>query len=405
MREIVHTNFKEFNAISNFNDIYNEVFNMEEEAVLIDQNAVVDDEFGALALPLSENMDINVFGEDDGNGEGRRRNVNQEALELNRTRLPELCNETDMFAKIRNLNVKQRQYFAHVMHNLQTQKVFYEFVGGGAGVGKSTLISALFQAISYRENKLPGADFQSLKALLCAYTGKAAFNIGGVTLHNVFSLPISGTLLPLSASNVNRIHTQLKDLRLIIIDEISMVGAKMLSNIDSRLQQIFKTNLGFGGIPIIAFGDLKQLCPVIDAKIFGVSRAVNYAQLTGPILWRKFEFFELTEIMRQMGDLAFAIALRNMSTGQMTPSDINLMKSRIVNSVDVPDMAIRLYFKNEDAERYNFQRLLQITTPAFCSTAVDVLKSNIPSEATKLRILNSVRSVKASAAQGLLYPF
>jgi len=59
------------------------------------------------------------------------------------------------------------------MHNVAAKK-FYEYVGGGAGVGKSRLISTIFQSITWRSNKLPGAT-DSAKFLLCAPTGKAAF--------------------------------------------------------------------------------------------------------------------------------------------------------------------------------------------------------------------------------------
>jgi len=85
------------------------------------------------------------------------------------------------------------------MHNVAAKK-FYEYVGGGAGVGKSRLISTIFQSITWRSNKLPGAT-DSAKFLLCAPTGKAAFGIRELTLHSVFPLPVnqtSGPLRPLS---------------------------------------------------------------------------------------------------------------------------------------------------------------------------------------------------------------
>jgi len=68
-----------------------------------------------------------------------------------------------------------------------------------ARVGKSRLISTIFQSITWRANKLPGAT-DSAMVLLCAPTGKAAFGIGGLTLHSVFSLSVnqtSGHLRPL----------------------------------------------------------------------------------------------------------------------------------------------------------------------------------------------------------------
>lgn len=66
----------------------------------------------------------------------------------------------------------------------------------------------------------------------------------------------------------------------------------------------------------------------------------NYAVLVGPVKWHQFKFFELTEIMRQRDDQAFAVALNNMSKGKMTASDIALLRTRVVNSKDVPQSAI-----------------------------------------------------------------
>ena len=55
---------------------------------------------------------------------------------------------------------------------------------------------------------------------------------------------------------------KLKDLKLIIIDEISMVGSSNFNKINSRFKEIFCGSNDFGNIPIIAFRDLNQLKPV-----------------------------------------------------------------------------------------------------------------------------------------------
>jgi len=79
--------------------------------------------------------------------------------------------------------------------------------------------------------------------LFCAPTGKAALGISGSTLHSMFSLPVNqfgSHLRPLSHDLVNTLHSNLIDLKLIIIDEILMVSLLMFSHLDSRLKQIFK---------------------------------------------------------------------------------------------------------------------------------------------------------------------
>lgn len=90
------------------------------------------------------------------------------------------------------------------------------------------LISAIFLAISYRENKIPGTDSETIKFVLFAFTGKGAFNIGGEILHSFLSLPVNqnNNLTPLAAGTLNTLHRKLMHLKLIIIDEIS--GAECL---------------------------------------------------------------------------------------------------------------------------------------------------------------------------------
>ena len=108
--------------------------------------------------------------------------------------------------------------------------------------------------------------------LLTAPTGVAAFNINGMTLHSAFLL---GTgkytgFQPLSHDRLNTLRSKLSKLTLVIIDEVSMVGANMLLQIHKRLQQIkgVSNDVTFGGVSILAVGDLYQLPPVAQAPLF-----------------------------------------------------------------------------------------------------------------------------------------
>ncbi|XP_017471887.1 PREDICTED: ATP-dependent DNA helicase pfh1-like [Rhagoletis zephyria] len=292
-----------------------------------------------------------------------------------------------------------------MLHKIKTNQPFYEFVGGGAGVGKSRLISAMYQTLNHRLNSVPGSNPSSLKVLLSAPTGKAAFGIGGLTLHSIFSLPVNQSnrdLRPLSNDLVNSIYSKLIDLKLIIIDEISMVGARMFSSIDARLKQIFKTNSPFGGISVILFGDLRQLSPVGDRWIFSPNPSDNYSVLVGSLLWELFKYFELTEVMRQRGDQPFAIALNNMASGIMTSADISLINSRIVSLNQVPNEAIHLFWSNEESNNFNALKLSQISTSAILSTAKDVVKGIAIGGQTS-NILDRVKLFKNSETQGLSY--
>ena len=143
------------------------------------------------------------------------------------------------------------------------------FLSGGAGVGKSTVTNALYQALDRYLNTIPGEN-PDIKVLKAPPTGKAAFNIKGKTLHSAFKIPVNRgfSYCTLDRDGLNTIRTQLWKLQLIFIDEISMVGSGMFNFLNLRLQQITDTNRPFGGLSIIAVGDLYQLQPVFDKWIF-----------------------------------------------------------------------------------------------------------------------------------------
>jgi ATP-dependent DNA helicase PIF1 len=126
-----------------------------------------------------------------------------------------------------------------------------------AGVGKSTLINAIVQSNLRMWNSIPGVDPSSAKVLICASTGKAAFNIGGTTLHQAFLLPLNqyaGPIPKLSDDKCNSLSSIMKDLKLVIIDEISMVSSDQLNQVNLRMQQIFRSNNYFGGKSVVVVG-------------------------------------------------------------------------------------------------------------------------------------------------------
>jgi ATP-dependent DNA helicase PIF1 len=116
-----------------------------------------------------------------------------------------------------------------------------------------------------------GIDPFSLKVLLVAFTGSAAFIIHGTTIHHAFHIPFGCKLLPyqrLPAEERRKIRDVLMDLLCLIIDEISMTGATLLYYLHRRLQNVFENDRPFGGIPVLACGDLYQLKPVSDGYCF-----------------------------------------------------------------------------------------------------------------------------------------
>ena len=171
------------------------------------------------------------------------------------------------------LNTLQRRYLLNVLNKFKKNQLpIFDFISGGAGVGKSKLIDAIYQTLMREFTKPAGSKLDVIRILVTGPTGRAAFNVRGSTLHSAFSIGVvqAGSFFDnFDNPDVNGLlYSSLKNLKLLIIDEISMVGSSVFHKRDKRLRFIFKTNKSFGGISVICFGDFIQLKPVGDRYIF-----------------------------------------------------------------------------------------------------------------------------------------
>ena len=91
------------------------------------------------------------------------------------------------------------------------------FLSGGAGVGKSSVTNALYEALVRYLNSIVGNNPDDIKVVKTAPTGKAAFNIKGNTLHSAFTIPANRGFeyCVLDSDRLNTIRTQLKKLNII----------------------------------------------------------------------------------------------------------------------------------------------------------------------------------------------
>lgn len=156
------------------------------------------------------------------------------------------------------------------MHWLKTRiSPLYVFLTGGAGVGKSVVTRALYQGLlkfySHQLNESP----DTIHVLLCAPTGKAAHNISGATIHSSFCIPVGQGFAnkPIHLQQLNILRTKYMNLKVLIIDEISMVGqhVQFCKFEAARNKGLSKT---LWGVSVITVGDLYQLKPVMDKWIF-----------------------------------------------------------------------------------------------------------------------------------------
>jgi hypothetical protein len=107
-----------------------------------------------------------------------------------------LVNNPTYFDLVRKLNVEQRLYFNHVMYSVHRapEVQLNCFLTGGAGMGKSDFTSVLFQSLTRWHNDQPEIDKSTMKVLVMAPTGAAAFEVSGMTLHSALSIPTQQSL-------------------------------------------------------------------------------------------------------------------------------------------------------------------------------------------------------------------
>ncbi|XP_014218648.1 ATP-dependent DNA helicase PIF1-like [Copidosoma floridanum] len=194
------------------------------------------------------------------------------------------------------------------------------FFTGPAGCGKTFVIKLLMKIY----NRFTNNDGFCNAYITYASTGKAAEAIDGTTVHTALKITLT-KLLPLSMELVQLYRTLFKYVRILIIDEVSMVSAELLQKIDCRLKQITGNfNEPFGGLDIILIGDLRQL-PLVRAT--SIYKSVKQ-QIAGPSLWRGIQFYELTEVMRQSNQM-FSSLLTKIGNGEvLDENECTLIESR-----------------------------------------------------------------------------
>lgn len=233
------------------------------------------------------------------------------------------------------------------------------FLTGKAGTGKSTFMRHIAATIKK-------------KHIILAPTGIAAINAGGSTLHSFFKLPFH-PLLPTdkrySARNIrdtlkyNGEKTKLlREVELIIIDEISMVRADIIDFIDKVLR-IYNRNMRepFGGKQLLLVGDIYQLEPVIKE---------DERQLLRPFypscfffdahVFREMQLIavELKKVYRQR-DAQFISLLDHIRTSQVSDTDLRLLNARVNAEIGTEEgrLSITLSGRRDTVDYINEKQL------------------------------------------------
>ncbi len=241
------------------------------------------------------------------------------------------------------------------------------FLTGKAGTGKTTLLKEIIKTTHKN-------------CVVVAPTGIAALNAGGVTIHSMFQLPFGGFIpdnsTPQFTDNSKfesratlRRHFRMsglkksviKNMELLIIDEVSMLRSDLLDAMDFMLQSVRNKKIAFGGVQVLFIGDLLQLPPVIRddewrtlkqyyrGKFFFHSHVIEQF----PPL-----YIELSKIFRQTDD-RFISVLNNLRNNKITQNDIQILNEFVKPDFDLKANKgyITLTTHNVKADSINSQSL------------------------------------------------
>lgn len=259
------------------------------------------------------------------------------------------------------------QYIQHTNKNV--------FLTGKAGTGKTTLLKKILSTTHKN-------------TVVVAPTGIAALNAGGVTIHSFFQLPFAGYIPTADFKNSHNgmyfetkqtitrhfkmpqsKQTVIRNLELLVIDEVSMLRADLLDAMNEMLQFVRRSNLPFGGVQILFIGDLWQLPPVVRHTDWQVMKQFYSGiyffnawvmQQTQPV------YIELKKIYRQ-DDEDFIRLLNNFRTSNNTPQDYELLEKQVNENFDTKKNKgyITLTTHNRKADEINEKELDNLKTQEY----------------------------------------
>jgi hypothetical protein len=270
-------------------------------------------------------------------------------------RLPPAIPQTAIF----QLPEDQYKVFTAITENLgplQKKKYPFFFITGSAGTGKSFMINLIIQwlKVSKKENYL-----------LLAPTGIAADNIGGQTIHSALRLSQSESGFQSLVFYDTSFKKHLQQITTIIIDEISMVCASLLTFLANMFAHIHGTTMAFGGINIIVVGDLAQLPPVRGLTVFHST------------VWHLFYPLFLRHSKRQE-DIEFYNMLEEIRFGNISQKTWNSLlekqqQYRASNSLDNILLTTHIVAHRQTADQINW-----------------TICNNLPVESDKFMISNAL---------------
>lgn len=221
------------------------------------------------------------------------------------------------------------------------------FLTGSAGTGKTHILNDFILYLKSRK----------IIPTIVAPTGIAASHLNGQTIHSFFSLGIRDSIDENFISNLldkKYLQTRFKKLKVLIIDEISMVSPNIFSSIDKILRAFKQSDEPFAGIQVILSGDFFQLPPIsrnTDGKRFAwQSPAWKDLDLQTCYLEKKF----------RQDDNQLIFILDEIRSGQVSQRSHDILNARLQKDLDIDFTPTKLYTHNMDVDRINNDELRSI---------------------------------------------
>ena len=248
------------------------------------------------------------------------------------------------------------------------------FLTGKAGTGKTTFLR---EVVRYTKKK----------CIVLAPTGIAAVNAGAMTIHSFFQFGlgpfVQGVIEPKSDFRINKSKLELiRNLQLLIIDEVSMVRADLMDHIDVELRRIRRNSKPFGGVQLLMIGDLQQLPPIAhggEDELLRQYYKTLYFFSSSALKSMKYSCIELKNVYRQT-DRHFIDILNHARDCTLTSQDISDLNARYIPgfSPKPEDGYIRLMTHNRQVDNVNETELEKLDSKPY--TFVAAVTGTFPEE-------------------------
>ena len=317
--------------------------------------------------------------------EGRKiiSNFQSTSLPVHET-TPGFMEEMEFIELVSKLNEEQQSFLLEILI-YERKRLFrkdieqlFPFLSGGAGTGKSLLIKCLYQTL-LRLFKSTEIDPSKPSVSIAAFTASAARNVDGVTIHSLLSLsPDFERALAMSAETESKLRHDFAQLRVLIIDEIWLVGNYFFHVIDQRLRRIKNIDQPFGGVTVVCVEDLFQLPPVKDSYVFKMSGKIVGCH-ANETLWSKYQMHELKTIMRQ-NEKDWCELLNRLREGDLQGEDWDVLNE--LKNNHIPEGSLRICAIRKNVEARNNQVMNSFGGEAYESLAFDRKKDLTVDEKT-----------------------